>query len=305
MISRIVVVLALLAVCGVGNPCAGQAPKPSPATGASHAPVQASATPEQAQLLKSTEAFVRELFGWGPAMRVKLGPLSQSQAPDFYAVPIQVMLNNQEESGEVYVSKDGKTLLRGDLYDTSADPFASNRAKLHPEGSPAKGPANARVTLVEFADFECPHCAVLHQALKAMETSYPQVRIVYKDFPLNQIHSWAQTAAIGGHCAFEQSPAGFWKVHDAIFDNQDVLSAENIWGKLLDYASQAGLNEETFKTCLSSADAQKAVDASHAEGVAVGVNSTPTVYVNGRPVPGGDPATVEQYIEFELAAQKK
>jgi protein-disulfide isomerase len=285
---------------GTAIPCAGQEAKSSPG-----APAQSSVSSEQAQLLKSTEAFVRELFGWGPAMQVKLGPLSQSKAVDFYAVPIHLVLNNEEESGEVYVSKDGKTLLRGDLYDTSADPFAANRAKLHPEGSPAKGPANARVTLVEFADFECPHCAVLHQALKSMETRYPQVRIVYKDFPLVQIHSWAQTAAIGGHCAFEQSPAGFWKVHDAIFDHQDLLSAENIWGTLVDYAAQAGLNAETFKTCLSSADAQQAVDASHAEGVAVGVNSTPTVYVNGRPVPGGDPATVEQYIEFELAARKQ
>ena len=292
--------LGVLAIWVAVNPCAGQGSKPSPATGAS----SASAPADRAQLLKSTEAFVRVLFAWGPGMEVKLGPLSQSPAPDFYAVPIQVTLNNQAESGEVYVSKDGKTLLRGDMYDMASDPFAANRAKLRLQGSPAKGPANARVTLVEFADFECPHCAVLYQNLKSIETRYPQVRIIYKDFPLIQIHPWAQTAAIGGRCAFEQSPAAFWKVHDLIFDNQDVLSAENVWGKLVEYASQAGLDAGTFKSCLASPDAQKAVDTSRAEGVAVGVNSTPTVYVNGRPVPGGDPVTVEQYIEFELGAKK-
>jgi protein-disulfide isomerase len=283
---------------------AGQGSNSSPAAAVSPAPAQAAIPSDQAQLLKSAEAFVRELFAWGPAMQVKLGPLSQSPAAGFYLVPIQVVLNNQTQTGEVYVSKDGKTLLRGEMYDMSADPFAANRAKLRLEGSPAKGPTNARVTLVEFADFECPHCQVLHQSLKSIETRFPQVRVVYKDFPLNQIHPWAETAAIGGRCAFEQSPAAFWKVHDLIFDNQDLVSAENVWAKLVDYASQAGVNTDAFKTCLSSPDAQKAVDASRAEGVAIGVNSTPTVYVNGRPVPGGDPATIEQYIEFELAAKK-
>jgi len=248
---------------------------------------------------------VRELFAWGPTMQVKLGPLSPSRIPDFFVVPIQVMLNNQAETGEVYVSKDGKTLLRGDVYDMRADPFADNRAKIHLEGSPAKGPATARVTLVEFADFECPHCAALYQSLKPLEERYPQVRIVYKDFPIAQAHPWAETAALGGRCAFRQSREGFWKVHDLIFENQDLISSENIWDKLVEYASQAGLDAATFKTCLASPDEQKAVEASRAEGVALGVNSTPTVFINGRPVPGGDPNTIEQYIEFELGASKK
>lgn len=297
LISSKSVMVGALAIWVTAVPCFGQTSK--------EAPSQESASPEQSQLLKSTEVFVRDLFGWGPAMQVKLGPLSQSRVADFYVVPIHVTVNNQEESGEVYVTKDAKTLLRGEMFDMSVDPFAENRAKIHLEGSPTKGPANARVTLVEFADYECPHCAALYQDLKSLETRYPQVRVVYKDFPLTQIHPWAETAALGGRCAFEQSPAAFWKVHDLIFDNQELLSAENIWDKLMEYANQAGLNGETFKTCLSSPEAQKAVEASHAEGVSVGVNSTPTVFVNGRPIPGGDPATLEQYIDFELASKKR
>ena len=299
MLSR-ALARCVLAVFLAAIPCAAQN---APAPARTSAPAEPQA--DQSRLLKTSEAFVRELFAWGPDVKVKLGPLSPSAATEFYVVPIEVTLNEQSQSGEVYVSKDGKSLLRGELYDMSVDPFASNRAKISVQGSPSKGPTNARVTLVEFSDFECPHCRQLYSALKAIEPRYPQIRIVYKDFPLPQAHPWALTAAIGGRCAFEQSPAVFWKVHNAIFENQDLISPENVWEKIVGYATEAGLNADAFKACLASPDAQKAVEASHAEGVALGINSTPTVYVNGRPLIGGDAATLEQYIAFELAAHAK
>lgn len=290
--------LGIFALLLVAQPAAGQASKPA----SDPAPAVA-ASPENETLLKSTEAFVRRLFAWGPDIKVTLGPLAPSTAADFYVVPVEVTLNDQKENGEVYVSKDGKTLLRGEIFDMHVDPFADNLSKLHLDGSPSKGPADAKVTVVEFADFECPHCRELYESLEGIEAKYPQVRFVYKNFPLTQIHPWAETGAIGARCAYQQSPEAFWKVHNAIFDDQDVISPENIWDKLVSYASQAGLNADTFKACLSSPGAQKAVDAEHAEGVALGVNSTPTAYVNGRPLAGGDPQTLVQYIDFELAAQ--
>ena len=303
--------LALVVICAspqlgsaqtVGQ--SGASGKPVAAT-PDATPVRSSSSPEQAKLLKSTEAFARKLFGWGPDVKVTLGPLRDSVAADYYVVPVQVVLNGQNEAGEVYVSKDGKTLLRGEIFDMSTDPFAANRAKIHVAGSPAKGPADASVTLVEFSDFECPHCRALWEAMKAVEARYPQVRIVYKDFPLTNIHPWAQTAALGGRCAFDQSPAAFWKMQDSLFENQDLLTPENIWDKLVEFATGEGLNTDAFKACLSSPEAAKAVDSSHSEGVALGVNSTPTVYINGRPLVGGDEATLAQYIDFELAATKK
>jgi protein-disulfide isomerase len=289
--------LGTLALLLIALPAVSQTPKPA----SDPAPAVTNSAENEA-LLKSTEAFVRRLFAWGPEIKVTLGPLAQSPAADFYVVPVEVTLNDQKENGEVYVSKDGKTLLRGEIFDMRGNPFADNLSKLHLEGSPSKGPADAKVTVVEFADFECPHCRELYESLQAIETKYPQVRFVYKNFPLTQIHPWAETAAIGARCAFEQSPADFWKVHDAIFQDQDDISADNVWDKLVSFASQAGLNADTYKACLSSAGAQKSVDAEHAEGVALGVNSTPTVYVDGRPLAGGDPQTLMQYIDFELAA---
>ncbi|MGH9689890.1 MAG: DsbA family protein [Candidatus Acidiferrales bacterium] len=297
MIGRKFTLAAAVIIVGA-LPCLAQSAKPSVAA------ATGSVSPEQAQLLKTTEAFVRNLFAWGPAYQLKLGPLTQSPSPDFYVVPLQVTFKGQSDTGEVYVSKDGKTLFRGDMFDTNADPYADTRAKLHIQGNPAKGPADARVTLVEFADFECPHCQELEIVLKAMEDKYP-VRLVYKDYPITQLHPWANTAAIGARCAFMQKPEAFWKIHDDLFANQDSITPENVWDKLAGFASQAGLDAASFKVCMSSPEAAKAVEANHADGEALGVNSTPTVFVNGRPAVGGDPEALQQLIEFELSAHPK
>jgi protein-disulfide isomerase len=266
-------------------------------------PAPASPSPDEGKLLKTTEAYVRFLFAWGPDFDVKLGPLAPSISPEFYTVPLHVSFGGHSDSGVVYVSKDGKTFMRGDFFSMSSDVFADTRAKLHPDGNPSKGPADARVTIVEFSDFECPHCQQFYRTLKNVEPNYPQVRIVFKDFPLVAVHPWALTAALGARCAYMQSPEAFWLVHDAIFENQEIISAENVWDKTLEFAARAGLDKEAVKACMSGPDAKKAVETNVTDGTAVQVDSTPSVFVNGRPVNGGDEAALRQYIEYELKSQ--
>jgi protein-disulfide isomerase len=258
-----------------------------------------SSSPEQAQLLKNAEAFVRNLFAWGPDFAVKLGPLAPSPSPDFYQVSLTVTVHDQTDTGIVFVSKDGKTFLRGEMFDTSANPYADNLKKLRLEGDPSTGPANAKVTVVEFSDFECPHCRELHETLKTVIPEHPEVRFIFKDYPLIQIHPWAETAAIGARCAYIQNPDAFAKVSDQIFSNQEIISAENVWAKLNDFAAQAGLDRDTFKSCLSSKEAKDAVDNDRREGESLSVSSTPTLFVNGRPIAGGDKSTLTQYLTFE------
>ncbi len=288
--------LGLLVVCPIfAKAQAPSTPNASPAT-------PASATPEQAALLKKTETFLRNLFGWGSDFKVDLGPLTDSASADFYTVPIHITINGQSDNGTVFVSKDGKTFVRGEMFSMTKDPFEDTRAKIHVEDSPSKGPADAKVTIVEFSDFECPHCRVLYSNLKELEAEFPQVRVVFKSFPLAQIHPWAETAAIGARCAYNQKPTAFWPVHDLIFDNQDILSAENIWDKLVSYAAQSGLDADVFKQCLASQEAKQSVAADHAQGEILNITSTPTVFVNGRTVVGGDKPTLEQLIRFEQQA---
>jgi protein-disulfide isomerase len=281
----------------------------SVSAGARVAMAQSAAAPaasdDQAQLIKSTEAFLRDLYAWGPEFTVKLGPLTQSPAVDYYKVPIQVSYNGQTDSGEVFVSKDGKSVLRGDVFDMRKPPYAGVQAHLNTAGNPSTGPDDAPITLVEFADFECPHCREFSENFATIQQKFPNIQLVYKDFPLTDIHPWAETGAIAARCAFIQSPAAFWKMHDAIFKAQDDITPDNAWDQFNGFAKDEGLDADVFKSCMASPEAKKAVDANHDDGVMLGINSTPTVYVNGRPVVGGDPNTLVQYIQYELGTRAK
>lgn len=262
-------------------------------------------TTDQAQILKNTETFVRNLFAWGPEFKVSIGPLAPSLSADFYLAPIQVTDNDRTDKGSVYVSKDGKTVLQGEMFNTGTNPFADNLSKLHIEGNPSIGPADAKVTIVEFSDFQCPHCREFSQSIQSVEAQYPQVRVVFKDFPLTQIHPWAETAAIGARCAFMQKPSSFWTIQAQIFENQDLISTENVWDKLAGFALQDGLDADEMKVCMSSPEAKAAVNANHRDGEALNIDRTPTAYVNGRPVIGGDRPTLEQYIRYESSTHPR
>jgi protein-disulfide isomerase len=96
----------------------------------------------------------------------------------------------------------------------------------------------------------------------------------------------------------------FWTFQAQIFANQDLISAENVWEKVVSFAAQDNLDADAFKTCMSSPEAKAAIEANHRDGEALSVNSTPTIFVNGRPLPGGDKATLEQYIKYELSILK-
>jgi protein-disulfide isomerase len=138
-----------------------------------------------------------------------------------------------------------------------------------------------------------------------MLTSYAgKVRVVFKDFPIEQIHPWARTAAIAGRCAYQQDAKAFWKMYDFIYDNQELISAANAWTKMADYAGQSGLDAGAFKSCMASPEAAAAVNASRANGQKLEVNSTPTVFVNGRRLVGADAHLLEQYINYELGQKK-
>ena len=261
----------------------------------------AAALPNNDPLLAKVEAYLRVLFAWGPDYQIKLGPATQAQIPDLYKIPVQVTHQGQPDNGTVYVTKDGRYMFRGEIRDLAADPFAANRAKLNLSGSPSIEPADAKVTVVEFSDFECPHCQEMYSILKVVEPEFPQVRFVFKNFPLTEIHPWAMTAAIATRCAFQSSPDAFWKVNNQLFDNQDIITADNVWDEVTGFAASAGLSADTFHACMAAPEAKAKVEADLAEGKALKVESTPTLFINGRPMIGGDKQLLEETIRFELS----
>ncbi len=249
------------------------------------------------------EQYLRNLYAWGSTFDVKVGPSKPSPIADLLEVPVTVSMAGQSDTAVVYVSKTGNFLLRGELSDMSADPFADVRSKLHVGNSPSMGPEDAKITLIEFADFECPSCRQLDLVLRELLPRHPEVRLVFKHYPLTEVHPWAMTAAIASQCAFQQSPAAFWKMHDAIFDAQDVISPSNVWDKMLDLANQQGLNAETYQACMINPETASQVNATIEEGHALAITATPTTFVNTRRVIGPDKSMIEQDIAFEYHPQ--
>jgi protein-disulfide isomerase len=148
---------------------------------------------------------------------------------------------------------------------------------------PSLGPANAPVTIVEFADFQCPYCAKIEPALKKAKEMYgDEVRLVYRHYPL-PMHSNAERAAQASVCADEQGK--FWEMHDAMFANQHALAADQLKAT----AAGLGLDAETFNSCLDSGRAAEQVAADTAAGNAAGVSGTPALFVNGRFISGAVP----------------
>jgi protein-disulfide isomerase len=256
--------------------------------------------PTPAELKHKVEMYVRNMFAFGPEIKVAVGDLKDTGIPGLLETQISVIIEGNKEDAKMWVSKDGKFLMRGELNDMSKDLSAENRAKLDLKNTPATGNGNGSITVVEFADFECPVCRSLHQALRETLPKYPQVRLVFKDLPLEQVHPWARTGALAGRCAYQQDPAAFWKMYDFLYDNQELISSANAWDKMVDYAGQASLNPEIFKACMTSPDAAAAVDASIANAKLLDVNSTPTLFVNGHRIVGADARQLEQVLQYEI-----
>ena len=162
---------------------------------------------------------------------------------------------------------------------------------------PSQGKADAPVTVVEFSDFQCPFCLRVMPTLKELRSKYgDKMRLVWKDFPLTQIHPQAFVAAQAGNCAREQGK--FWEFHDKMFGNQSALQPEN----LKKYAADLGLDTAKFNQCLDSAKYEARVQGALAVGGQLGISSTPTVFVNGRLINGAQPIEVFQsVIDDELA----
>jgi len=147
-------------------------------------------------------------------------------------------------------------------------------------GDPVTSPAQKPVEIVEFADFQCPYCRQLEPVLKQLRSKYAdRLRLIWKDFPLS-IHAEARGAAEAARCAADQQR--FWEYHDLLFANQQALAPDD----LKRHARALGLDETRFTACLEGGSHRTEVAAGLEEGMRQGVQATPTVFVNGRPIIG-------------------
>jgi len=260
------------------------------------------AAPAAPAVTQRIEAQVRRLYALGPSFQVRAKEPKPTPIEGILQVEVEVTLEGQTDTVAFYATRDARFLLRGELIDTAGDPFAQAKSLITTDNSPSKGPANAKVTVVEYSDFQCPTCRAMSNVLRSVVPLYPNVRFVFRDFPLVQIHPWAETAHKAARCAYKTSPASFWKMHDAIFDRQEIISPATVYTTMLDLAAQAGANPDAVRACMATPDVQAEIQAGIAEGMSLKIANTPTTFVNGRRVIGADRQTLEQMIQYELAA---
>jgi predicted DsbA family dithiol-disulfide isomerase len=170
------------------------------------------------------------------------------------------------------------------------------RTEVATAGYPSRGRATARVTIVEFSDFECPFCGRLVPSLQALEKTHPDsVRLVYRQFPLTNIHPRAQKAAEASLCANDQGR--FWEMHDSLFASQEDLTVESLKRR----ARELQLDVDVFNACLDSGKHVETIRKDKEEAARLGVTGTPTLFVNGRMLLGNPPGELAALIEDELA----
>lgn len=166
--------------------------------------------------------------------------------------------------------------------------------------NPSFGPADAPITIIEFSDYECPFCTRWHAEVwpKLQQTYGDKIRLVYRDFPLYSIHPNAGAAAEAANCANEQGK--FWEYHDLLFQASDGLGRQ----AYETYASQVNLDVEGFKACLDEKRYAEEVTADFEFARQLGVQSTPTFFINGVALIGAQPFEVfQEVIDLELAGK--
>ncbi len=234
---------------------------------------------------------VREVFKVPASVNLTVGDFAPSPYPGLLKATVTAHNGPQEQHQDFLVSSDKKYLLLGQAYNMTVNLRAEARRTLVLRDQPTQGPATAPVTIVEFADLECPTCAREHEFLEQQVVPRygNKVRVVYKEFPLVQVHPWALTAALASQCVFQIKPSAYVGFRTEVFRNQPNINPANVRDLLLYYGEQAGVDRVKLAACVDSKASLSRVEENLKEGQALGVNSTPTFFINDRMMVGGSP----------------
>ncbi|RZU42119.1 DsbA family protein [Edaphobacter modestus] len=262
------------------------------------------------ELARRVEILIRSKTNLPPNYEMIVGPRARSDVQGFDEITVLFSADGKSSKPMTFLlSTDGKTLAQFNKFDISQDP----KTLVSADGRPARGgPANAPVVIVGFDDLECPFCAKMHaQMFPALMQRYKdQVRIVYKDFPLDQ-HPWAMRAAINVNCLGAQSTDGYWNVVDYIHAHASEMGgAEKTLAKAnetldtitRDEGKKQKVNEATLGACIEKQD-ETPVRASMKAGSDLGVEATPALFINGERLEGALPIEyVYRMIDNALVA---
>jgi protein-disulfide isomerase len=250
------------------------------------------------EVARRVEQQVRIFYSVPPSVRVMLGPIRPSELPGYDALTVTFDRGDEKQSDEFLLAKDGKTMLRMTKFDLTNDPYADVMKKIDVRGRPTRGNTNSKVVAINYDDFECPFCSRLHQTLfPELLTEYgDRVTFIYKDFPLAEIHPWATRAAVDANCLAAQNQDAYWDFADYVHANQKEVNSEKghdgqfaaLDRLAIEQGQKHNLDGTKLQGCIKAQQDDK-VKASVHEGQELGVEATPTIFVNGERVAGSLP----------------
>ncbi|MGO9451418.1 MAG: DsbA family protein [Candidatus Binataceae bacterium] len=251
--------------------------------------------------------FLQKKFRIGSASEIVLGPMQKTDWPGVYVRPVTVSNEKgQSVTVSLFTDKSESKAIIGQYLDLGSDAWGRvDLSALHLEDRPTLGPPDALITIIEFADFECPFCAHAFGEIETLtNTTYKgKIRLIFKDYPLNG-HVWARTAAIAAECARLQNPNAFWDFARYFYTNQGQINPGNILQKVDAEVAKLGLDDAALKACMATPAAAERVTQDEMDGNAVHVSSTPTFFVNGIPLVGLPEGKVFDFVVNSELAQR-
>jgi protein-disulfide isomerase len=271
----------------------------------------AAAKPSVSMNLPSEEtvtSFLHEWFGYDPSLSFKVVSIKPSEIEGLSEVNAVISGAQGQQQLKLYVTPDGKHAVNGEIMPFGAHPFAASEKELERGvNGPSHGPADAPVTVVDFSDLQCPHCKEAHPTLEKLMAEKKNVRLVFQSYPL-PMHDWAAKAADYADCVSRSSNDAFWKFISSVYAAQSEITAANADEKLTALADAAGVKGADVAACAAKPETTTRVEKSVALGKELDVNSTPTIFINGRRLPAVSYEVLEKLVDFaakENTAAKK
>jgi protein-disulfide isomerase len=268
-----------------------------------------SAKAAAAPVLPSEEvvnAFMQQTLGYDSAISWKITGIKPAAAEGLAEVDVTVSSPQGSQGQKFYVTSDSTHAIIGEILPFGAHPFDAVRDQLK-EGinGPSRGPDAAPVTVVEFSDLQCPHCKEAQPTLDRLAAEDKNARVVFQNFPL-PMHDWAMKAATYADCVGRSSSDAFWKFVESIYGAQSDITAANADEKLTGFADAAGVKGSDMAACAAKPETTTRVQHSLDLGKALDVNSTPTIFINGRKLSaGGLPYDVlQKLVDFAANGRK-
>lgn len=283
------------------------APSSPAQTGAKNSSATASnsSLPSEATI----DAFLKKMFGWDSDLTWKIAEIKPSEAGGISQATVLFSTPQGQQAMKIYITPDQKYAFRGDLMPFGSDPFAATREDLKAANGPAHGAKDAAITIVEFGDLQCPACKAAQPNITKLMEEEPRAKLIFQNYPLEQIHKWAMTGAKYVDCLASENNDATWKFIATVYEHQAEVNEQNVEQMLKGYVKDSGGNPDAVAACAAKPETEKRVRASMALGEKLDVNSTPTFFINGRRIVGFSANSipydkVKQMVDFDLAGMK-